>query len=48
MDRHGNPLSTWSKVKSRLWANENPNIKVGQFDEADLTVFHNTSSCSLS
>ncbi|NKS17324.1 phage portal protein [Rhodococcus hoagii] len=42
VDRHGNPLSTWSKVKSRLWANENPNIKVGQFDEADLTVFHNT------
>ncbi len=42
VDRNGNPLSTWSKVKSRLWANENPNIKVGQFDEADLTVFHNT------
>lgn len=42
VDRNGNPLSTWSKVKSRLWANENPNIKVGQFTEADLTVFHNT------
>ncbi|MGV9744602.1 phage portal protein [Rhodococcus zopfii] len=42
VDKNGNPLSAWSKVKSRLWANENPNIKVGQFDEADLTVFHNT------
>ena len=42
VDKNGNPLTAWSKVKSRLWANENPNIKVGQFDEADLSVFHNT------
>ncbi|OQM82032.1 phage portal protein [Rhodococcus sp. 66b] len=42
VDKNGNQLSAWSKVKSRLWANENPNIKVGQFDEADLKVFHDT------
>ena len=42
VDKNGNPLSAWSKVKSRLWANENPNIKVGQFTESDLSNFRDT------
>lgn len=42
LDRNGNEKSAWSFIKGRLWANENPNIKVGQFPESDLTNFHNT------
>lgn len=41
-DEAGNPLSTWSIIAGRLWANENKDVQVGQFDESDLTVFHNT------
>ncbi|MFI6238349.1 phage portal protein [Micromonospora sp. NPDC050795] len=42
VDENGNPLSTWSSIAGRLWANEDPNVKMGQFPEADLAVFHNT------
>lgn len=42
MDKNGRPMSTWSAIKGRLWANENKDISVGQFSEADLTNFHNT------
>jgi hypothetical protein len=41
-DAAGNLRSAWSFVKGRLWANENPDIKVGQFPESDLANFHNT------
>lgn len=38
----GKKLSPWSVIKGRIWANENPNVKVGQFNEADLRNFHET------
>lgn len=40
--RTGKPKSAWSAIAGRLWANKDKDIKVGQFDEADLAVFHNT------
>lgn len=42
VDRNGNPVSSWSKIKGRLWASEDSNVKVGTFPEADLANFHNT------
>tara|TARA_R110001606_G_scaffold297277_6_gene445124 strand:- start:16860 stop:18242 length:1383 start_codon:yes stop_codon:yes gene_type:complete len=42
VDRNGTPVSAWSMLKNRIWANENPDVKVGTFQEADLAVFHNT------
>lgn len=42
VDANGNQVSPWSMMAGHLWANENPDIKVGQFPEADLTNFHNT------
>ncbi len=42
IDRNGTPVSAWSMLKNRIWANENPDVKVGTFDESDLAVFHNT------
>lgn len=38
----GSTKPAWSFIKGRLWANEDPNVKVGQFPEADLANFHNT------
>jgi len=32
----------WSFIAGRLWANENKDVKVGQFPESDLANFHNT------
>ena len=42
VDEAGEPISTWTAIAGRLWSSENENVKVGQFDEADLAVFHNT------
>ncbi|MDF3316464.1 phage portal protein [Rhodococcus sp. C3V] len=42
VDKNGNPISAWSKIKGRLWASEDSNVKVGTFDESDLTNFHGT------
>ncbi len=42
VDEQGRPLSTWSSIAGNLWASENTDVKVGQFPEADLAVFHNT------
>ena len=42
VDANGNSKGAWSFIKGRLWANENPNVKVGQFPESDLSNFHNT------
>jgi hypothetical protein len=42
VDRNGKQVSAWSMLKNRIWANEDPNVKVGTFTESDLTVFHNT------
>lgn len=38
----GTPLKTWELIAGRIWASSNKDTKMGQFNEADLTVFHNT------
>ena len=38
----GRLLSAWSALKNRIWSNENPDVKVGQFPESDLKNFHET------
>lgn len=38
----GTPLNPWQRNANSLWATENPEAKFGQFDPADLTVFHET------
>jgi len=42
VDEAGNPISSWSAIAGRLWSSENKDINVGQFQESDLAVFHNT------
>jgi len=42
VDEAGNPISSWSAIAGRLWSSENENVNVGQFQESDLAVFHNT------
>lgn len=39
---NGEDLKTWELIAGRIWASENKDTKMGQFNEADLTVFHNT------
>lgn len=43
-DAEGNPLSPWSQLMGRLWANEKgpSEIAAGQFPESDLSNFHST------
>ena len=43
-DEHGNQLSTWQQLAGGVWASEvkGNDVTVGQFAEADLTVFHNS------
>lgn len=43
-DEQGNPLSVWKQLAGGVWSSEVPGneINVGQFDEADLAVFHNS------
>lgn len=41
-DDLGNPLKTWELIAGRIWASSNKDVKMGQFDEADLKVFHDT------
>lgn len=43
-DENGNPLSVWKQLAGGVWASEmaGDQVKVGQFDEADLSVFHNS------
>ena len=42
VDANGALKNAWSVIKGRLWANENPDVKVGQFSESDLKNFHDT------
>jgi hypothetical protein len=42
VDKDGNPISVWSRDTGTLWGSENKDAKFGQFQEADLTVFHNS------
>jgi hypothetical protein len=41
-DANGNPISVWSRDTGTLWGSESPDAKFGQFNESDLTVFHNS------
>lgn len=41
-DEYGEALKTWELIAGRIWASENKDVKMGQFDEADLVVFHTT------
>ncbi|MEO5920621.1 MAG: phage portal protein [Pseudolysinimonas sp.] len=41
-DEKGNEVSAWAMRASALWANENKDIKVGQFKESDLSNFRDT------
>lgn len=40
--KNGEPLGVWSRDAGRLWASEDTETKMGQFQESDLTVFHNS------
>lgn len=41
-EKTGEALKTWELIAGRLWASESKDVKMGQFKEADLLVFHNT------
>lgn len=38
----GLPLPVWEAYFGAIWANKNPDIKVGQFSSSDLRNFHDT------
>lgn len=40
--KNGEPLGVWSRDAGRLWASEDTETKMGQFQESDLAVFHNS------
>jgi hypothetical protein len=42
VDANGSPISVWSRDTGTLWGSENKDAKFGQFQESDLTVFHNS------
>lgn len=42
VDSSGNPIGVWSRDAGRLWATDSELTKFGQFQETDLTVFHNS------
>jgi len=42
VDKDNNPISVWSRDTGTLWGSENKDAKFGQFNEADLSVFHNS------
>lgn len=41
-DPEGRPISKWSKIAGRVWTAEDPEAKMGQFAEAQLSNFHQT------
>jgi hypothetical protein len=42
VDATGKPISVWSRDTGTLWGSESTDAKFGQFNEADLSVFHNS------
>ena len=42
VDANGNPIPAWEAYFNAIWANQNKDAKVGQFDASDLSNFHNT------
>lgn len=41
-DEAGNPVNAWSRDAGTLWSSVNEDAKFGQFNESELTNFHNT------
>lgn len=41
-DELGQALGTWELIAGRIWATSSEKAKMGQFQETDLAVFHNT------
>jgi hypothetical protein len=41
-DASGQPLAALSQLAGRVWASEDSNVRYGQFQEAQLTNFHDT------
>lgn len=39
VDKDGNPIPAWEAYFNAVWANKNPNVKVGQFTASDLKNF---------
>lgn len=39
VDKDGNPLPAWEAYFNAIWANKNPEVKVGQFTASDLKNF---------
>lgn len=42
VDAAGNQISPWRMAAGHIWANEDKDVKVGQFPESSLTNFHDT------
>jgi hypothetical protein len=42
VNANGDPVSVWSRDTGTLWGTENEKASFGQFQESDLTVFHNS------
>lgn len=44
VDADGHPVSEWSRIAGRVWANKGTpqEVEMGQFPEADLSNFHST------
>lgn len=44
VDENGKALTTWQQIAGRLWATDKgpDQVKAGQFEEADLSNFHNS------
>lgn len=42
VDADGEPIPAWQSYFSAIWANQNKDAKVGQFDASNLSNFHET------
>lgn len=42
VDKNGNPIPAWEAYFNAIWANKNPDAKVGQFTASSLENFHKT------
>lgn len=42
VDKDGNPIPAWQSYYTAIWANQNQEAKVGQFEASSLKNFHDT------
>lgn len=47
VDADGNQISPWSMTAGHVWATEDTEVRLGQFQESELTNFHNTMKTLL-